>query len=187
MRKISPVLMIIPLLLALSACKGQATERRAENILAYHAALTRFSWNGVLRVDYGDRVLDFGLNSDFSEGMTTLEVTSPEMLRGVKATLGAETSVLEYDGVILETGTLPGTGLSPLEIIPLMQQQWSSGYAVHESEEKLKGTPCRRVTFARGNLELSVWFGSQNEPVVCELAADGVMTARLTIERFTAG
>lgn len=185
MRKLYPVLMILLLLLALGACK-EKTERRADGILAYYTALERYSWSGTLRVDYGDRVLDFGLNSAVSGGTTQMEVTSPDMLRGVKARLGADTATLEYDGMILETGKLPGTGLSPLEIIPFIQKQWAGGYVVHESRETVWGKECARLTFTLGNLEMAAWFGPDNEPVLCELMADGVMTARLTVAQFAA-
>lgn len=196
MRRLVSVLMI-PLLLALGAC-GSETGGESQKILAHHAALEWFAWNGTLRVDYGDRVLDFGLECE-TEGRggpderTRMRVTSPELLRGVSATLtgqadpSTQKASLEYEGLILETGKLPGTGLSPLELVPLMQEQWAGGYVIAETAERLKGETVRRVSFSKGNMEITAWFASDRAPLICEVSADGVLVARLTVDAFSTG
>jgi hypothetical protein len=110
------------------------------------------------------------------------------MLRGLSATLTADDSAdwvtLEYDGFVLETGKLPGTGLSPLELIPLIQEQWGAGYVIAETREQLRGQTADRLTYSKGNLEIDVWFAPDNAPLVCEASAAGVLVARLVFESF---
>ncbi|MCL2031060.1 MAG: hypothetical protein FWG93_05890 [Oscillospiraceae bacterium] len=171
-------------LLFLSACG--AGERPSERIQAHHAALERFSWSGTLRVDYGGHVLDFGLECETEPEQMRLRVTSPELLRGLSATLTADgaAAALEYDGLVLETGKLPGTALSPLELIPLIRRQWSGGYVIAEAREPLRGQTVNRLTYATGNLEIDVWYAPDHTPLICEVAAGGVQVARLTLDTF---
>lgn len=176
------LLMTVLLALVLGGCN--AGERSSERIQAHHAALERFTWSGTLRVDYGDRVLDFGLECETAPEETRLRVTSPELLRGLSATLKPGGTELEYDGLILETGRLPGMGLSPLELIPLIQAQWGGGYVIAETKAQLRGQSADRLTYSKGNLEIDVWFAPDCAPLVCEVSADGAQVARLTLDTF---
>ncbi|MDR1736449.1 MAG: hypothetical protein LBR85_06240 [Oscillospiraceae bacterium] len=183
MRRITAILLSV--LFLLPGCRTKENAGRGEKIQDYFADLQKFSFGGTLRTDYGDRVIDFGLDCAFNGGEIRVAVTSPEYLRGVAATLKPGSVTLEYDSFILETGQLPGTGLSPLEIIPFMLSQWGAGYVTSQSAETLDGAQCHRMTFAKDNTEVNAWFSKDNAPIQCELIADGALVARLSISDFS--
>ncbi len=182
MKKLALALM---LLILLTAC-GQKEGESSEDIRDYYRSLEHIEMTVTQRTDFGDRVLDFEVLYKWQkDGACTIETLSPQAIRGLTATLRDDGATLAFDQTIVELGALPGTGLSPLEALPLMIGQWSDGYVSSSGREKLAEQPCLRYTYKttwnETALEQTVWFAQDSRaPVLAELAADGQVIVRCT-------
>ena len=140
------------------------------------------------RTDYGDEVRDFVYKYNYSQSEPdTLEVLQPEVLRGLKATLGGAGNTLEYDGMMFSGMELPGTGMSPLEVMPFLIDQWKNGYMMDKVSEKLDGVPCTRIVYRTTQngvkVDHNAWFTENgNTPVKAELLFDGILAVTCRFE-----
>ena len=184
MRKILPCLLIT--LLLLGGCSKELEPDKAQSVAEHYEALDEITVQAVLRTDYGDRVIDFSVEythrKDESGSMTVL---SPEDIAGIRADILPGCATLEYDGLALELGPLPGTGLSPMESLPFMIGQWSGGYAVDSGVERMgtRELVCVRYRQTSGGsvLEQTVLFEPGTLlPVRSELYIDGALVVTCT-------
>ena len=174
------VFCVLMILLCLASCSRRETMDEAGEIADFYAELTQANMQVTLSADFGDRVSVFVLKYTFFEdAASTVEILEPEEVRGVKAVIEAGQSKLEYDGLILETGPLPGTGLTPMDALPVMLNTWRSGYVFSVGSEKLDGEACLHVvykaTVSGVEIQQDAWFdASTYKPIKAETAADGV-------------
>lgn len=181
MKKTIPLLL---LLVVLSGCGRDKLDGMSGRIRDLYSNTEAISMNVAMRTDYGDHAVDFELKCvQTQKNKLEMEVLSPDIIKGVIASASDAGINLAYDGVILEMGELPGTGLSPLETLPYMMGQWSEGYQTSEGFEKLSETDCIRLIYKTSNagvaVEQHVWFDTSTlKPIVSELYSDGSMTAR---------
>ena len=56
------------------------------------------------------------------------KVSAPEMLRGIKANVAGKNLSLEYDGAMIDIGTLDDAELSPMSSLPLIVQAMRNGH-----------------------------------------------------------
>lgn len=186
------VLMILFCLL-LTACGRQKTLEAAEAIGKLYAELDSASMQVALEADFGDRVSAFSLQYQYSsEGRSTVEILAPEEVRGVKAHIEAGQTELVFDGLILETGPLPGTGLTPVDALPVMLRTWGHGYVDSTGQETIEDNSCVRVvyksTVAGTQIEHNVWFSADTyKPVKAEILSDGVRIISCVFETFSMG
>ncbi len=192
------ITLLLTLTLLLSACAPKLDQEETADMLKKFTEVTGYSFTGTLRTDYGDRVIDFDVSYEHdNQTGGTLEVIGPELIKGIKATIPlGDTIKIEYDGLILEAGELPGTGLSPLETVPFFISQWQEGYITSTSVEKLEGEKTVRVDFSKqttdtqGNplksITVSSWF-LDGKPKLAELDVEGRQIVRFTIDSFVWG
>jgi hypothetical protein len=184
--RFSSALMILAILTA--SCAPRSPAATAERIREHYAALGEAVYNVTLRTDFGDRVLDFGVEyTRKPDGGGRMRVVSPELIAGIEAGIGADGVTLTFDGVILELGALPGTGLSPMESLPFILSQWSGGYVTQTGSESRAGraltTVTTRVTQEDAVLEVRTWFDTGTlAPVTAELSVDGFLTVTAIFE-----
>jgi outer membrane lipoprotein-sorting protein len=151
-------------------------------IREHYAALEEAVYNVTLRTDFGDRVLDFGVEyTHRQDGSGRMKVLSPEPIAGIEAEVSDGGAELIYEGLTLDFGALPGTGLSPMESLPYILNQWSGGYVTQTGSEKRAGRTLVCITTRRteigGVLETRTWFDAETlAPVTAELYVDGFMT-----------
>lgn len=184
MKKLAPVLMIF---LLICSC-AKSSKSSSDVIRDHYRALKSAQYTVTQRTDFGDRVMDFQIAYSYSavEG-DSFELLAPEAIKGIRAALKGEGAQIEFEGMLLELGKLPGTGLSPLEVLPFMMSQWKDGHVVSEGSEKLDGVSCRRLTYktVQGgvSVEHHAWFDeSSYSPARAELFFDGTLVAACTFE-----
>ncbi len=178
--KIARFLMGLFCLGLLSACSSSAdAPQEAEAFRAFISEKSSATMEAVVSADYGDRVYDFTLRYDYlRDGKSTIEIMEPEPVRGIRATIEAGQTQLEYDGMILDTGALPGTGLSPVDVLPTMLKTWSEGYLDSAGKESLDGRDVLHFVFtstvSEVSIEQHVWVEQESfTPVRAEMMADG--------------
>ena len=193
MRKLGCVLMITVLLL--SGCsKGiDEAEQAALDIRAAYLSMVGCTATLDITADYGERVFECVLVLDHTAGGdTVLTVMEPELLRGVTARLRNGESLLEFDGVRLETGALSDTGLSPIDCVPVLLRAIQEGFISAWSTETLGERECVRFTTSNPDNQLGqgqevhLWFDKENFALVRgEISVDGFMALRCEVTDFT--
>lgn len=182
-------------LLLLAGCGGggvDEAEQLALDIRAEYLSMAGCTATLDLTADYGDRVFECVLLLDHTAGVeTALTVAEPEILEGVAARLREGETLLEFDGMTLETGPLDAEGLSPLEGVPFLLREIQEGFISQWGLETLGETECVRFTTADPTLaagegtEATLWFDKETYALKRgELAAAGVTVLRCEVSDF---
>lgn len=101
--------------------------------------MTRYTAQCDVVADYGQRLYEFSVLASFGEGETTLTVTAPDNISGIKLKqkgVGGDTALI-WEDIILETGDLTTTKLTPLTAIPWIITTAKTGYIAGVSERIL--------------------------------------------------
>lgn len=188
--------LMMTLALALSACGdtgGNEAEKLLQRVRGSYLEMSGCVGHGEIVADYGQRVYSFGI--DFSwekEGETLLRLTYPENVAGTTAHIKNGETALEFDGVILETGPLSETGLTPIDVIPALLRNIQEGYiadCVLEERESLKELHmiCRDPEKVPGEgVEVQMWFDTETLGLLRgEISSDGVTVIRCEITEFS--
>ena len=196
MRRLWLCVLMMPLLL--TACGGTGggneEERLALQARSDYLACERFSGKAAITADYGQRVYQYELDFRADGQETVLTITAPETVAGISARMGSQAdSRLEYDGIILETGTLDDSGLTPVSAVPAMLDGMKKGYLDHcvlEEREHGGRTLCLLIRDpelepGRG-LETLLWLdGESFELLRGEISRDGVCVIQCEFLIFT--
>ena len=167
--------------LLLPGCSGK-TGNAGQSALDFRTTLMEHggcSFQSRIAADYGDMVYEFTLVSESTEGETRLQVTEPESIAGIAATVSADGTKLQFDGAELDFGELANGYVSPVTVPWLLVQCWTGEYIAWSGADG----DLERVTYLRGyndaELTVDTWF-SDNVPQYAEVLHDGVRC--LTIE-----
>jgi outer membrane lipoprotein-sorting protein len=179
----------LPILLALllSSCGGQ-TRDNAIDIRDFYTNAQELTLTALVQADFGDRTAEFRLAYQRgTDGAEVVTVTAPEEIAGITVTLTENGSRMMYDGLILETGALPGTGLSPVEAIPFAVKSWREGYITEQGKDTYNGATCQRLTHTvtrdGAAVIVTTWFESETAvPLKTEIFADGFLVLRCIFE-----
>lgn len=177
------------LLLLFTACGAQGTTPKLHD---YYSGLQAAQMDVRVRADFGDRTADYLLRYTLSTDTETVTVLEPTELANVSVTLTENGSQLHFDDLILETGALPGTGLSPLEAVPFAVRCWRNGYVTSQGQDTAYGLPCTRAVYTATHngkaLKLLVWFNADTlQPIRSETYADDTCVLTCTYEQVTLG
>jgi len=155
-------------------------EELALTIRGEYLALESLSASMDVTADYGARVYDFALTAAVSGEETVLTLTEPEWAAGLTARITGEEGKLEYDGLILETGPLDESGLSPVGAVPFLLRGAREGFIAESALETVGETECLRMTcrdpeaLPGTGTELSLWFDAATHGLVRgEILSDG--------------
>ena len=172
---------------------GHSAEELALSIRTEYLAMTACTASVDITADYGQRVYEYSMDISWEkDGETKLTVTAPENIAGITARIQNGNSYLEYDGASLETGTLSGTGLSPIEVVPAVLEYITSGYIgacdFELTEEcQLLWFICRDPESAPGvGTEAAFWFDKESHVLrKAEILSDGYSVIRCVFREFT--
>lgn len=176
-------LLIGLLCLMLSGCGKQDP---AQEALEFRTALMEMggcSFSAQVRAEDGEQVYEFTLRCVWENGTAQLEVLEPESIAGIRATVAAGSTSLEFDGAVLDFGNLAGGQLSPVAAPWLLVCCWQNEYIAWSGADGQQ----RRVTYLRGyedeELTVDTWF-SEQIPVYAELSWNGRRCLSVTICDF---
>ncbi len=180
---------VIPLLLSLclllTGCGKGRAETAYESFSERLNETERLSFTAQLRAEYAHKTARFTLSyaEDGTGGRVT--VLAPELIRGVSAHVEPGGTTLEYDSVVLDTGSLDSFGLSPLSAMPVLVRALREGHVDSAWEEDGKHTV--QLESADG-LRCTVWFEPEGmTPLRAELISDGRVTVVLEIRDWREG
>ena len=115
--------LLIPILLCallLTACGKRRSEGDFRAFAERLNSLDTLSFTAQVRAEYEHKTARFALAYEEDREGGRVTVLAPELIRGVSARVKPGSSTLEYDSVVLDTGSLDSFGLSPLSSLPAM-------------------------------------------------------------------
>ena len=188
------VLMIT--LLFLAGCGGQKidqAEQLALDVRSQYLSMAGCTATLEITADYGDRVFECVLVLDHTAGgATVLTVAEPEILRGVTARMENGTGLLEFDGVMVDTGPVVPEGYSPIDCVPFLLEEVRGGFISRWGLETVGERECVRFTTADPSVrpgagtECEFWFDRETLALLKgEVSVDGSMVLRCETEDFT--
>ena len=181
-------------ILILAACRegfpspGRLTADPSAAIRLTYTEAETCTIQAILTVDYGDRVTVFQvLYTGRRDGDDTVEILAPAEVAGIRAVIGKEGSSLQYEGVSLETGNLPGAGIAPVEALGGVLSALREGNQTAWGREKFKSTPSVTLDFSSriGDTEITrrLWMEERTGLLLyAEVSADGRRVLSIEVE-----
>ncbi|MCD7844304.1 MAG: hypothetical protein LUG57_00285 [Oscillospiraceae bacterium] len=127
-RAILSALMIA--LLLLPGC-GEREERLEKSFSQFRETVTlarEITLETELTANYGGTAATYTLAAVYDGQQTEIEVLSPDIIAGVKATVQRGETTVSYENVLLGAGAVDEEGLTPVSAIPVMLNAMASGY-----------------------------------------------------------
>lgn len=191
MRKL--LLCVLMTTLLLTGC-GKAGVSEAEElaltIRGEYLAMDGCAARAAITADYGQRVYRYEMAVAVSGEETVLTLSAPETVAGLSARLDGEESLLEFDGVSVETGPLDGNGLTPVSAVPALLEAAKSGYitacALEEDGTVLR-VDCGDPAGSPGTgTETALWFDAATHALTRgEISSDGFRVILCEFSDFT--
>lgn len=162
-------------ILSAASCGHPDPTASAEAISRYLAEADKIIVTSSIAADYGDRVFDFRLTCTKSPEKTELEIKAPENLAGMKAVCAEDGYTLSFDGMQITTGVLTRNGLSPAEALPVLLEQWQTGYVTGAVQEAYNGLEALALdTSLTDTVTQRTWFDTSTLlPIHSEICQDG--------------
>ena len=122
------------------------------------------------------------------EGESTVEVTEPLELAGVRAVLREADWSLEYSDLCLNIGPLSAEQISPATVPVRMLNALREGWLLEENTEERQDIPCVRLALEQtgsggGDIVTTIWLRrADGTPFLGEIAVEGetILTVRFT-------
>ena len=191
MRKCVVCVLMTTLLLAGCGKAGVSeAEELALTIRGEYLAMTDCAAQADITADYGRRVYQYGISAAVTEQETILTLTAPETVAGLSARLDGEESLLEFDGVSVETGPMDGDGLTPIAAVPALLEAARTGCitacALEEDGTVLR-VDCGDPEGTPGTgTETALWFDAATHALLKgELSVDGFRVILCEFSEFT--
>lgn len=118
MKRIVLIILTISLLM-LSGC-AQSEEQVFLKFAESVAGAESVSFKGHVTAEYSMLSAKFDLSFSEKDGEAVIEVLTPEIIKGVKARVKDGETSLEYEGAMLDLGTVGDSWLSPMSSLPIM-------------------------------------------------------------------
>lgn len=180
--------LIIPIFLCVLLLTACGKTRREGDYRAFAERLNKLetlSFTAQVRAEYEHKTARFGLSYEEDGEGGRVTVLAPELIRGVSARVKPGSSTLEYDSVVLDTGSLDSFGLSPLSSLPAMLRVMRLGHVDSIWEEDGKTVVMLEPD---DELRCTVWFSKPDmRPLRAELITDGRVTVYLEISDWSEG
>ena len=160
-------------LLLLPGCGGREArmEKAFESLRSAVTAATNITFRVSMTADRGDTAEQYVLGAAYDGQKTEIEILSPALLAGVKASAKRGETNIAYEGVILGAGPLDKEGTTPVSAIPVMLDALASAYV--ELLWRDGDFLAARLYVGEGSV-LTVWLDKDTmAPQAAEIAADG--------------
>lgn len=184
--KIAAVLMI--LLCLLTACSSKETNalQAPMDFRTQLLAAGGCNFTAAITADYGQSVEQFSLACACrADGTVNIEVTQPQTIAGIRATLDGTGGTLEFERVAVSFGTLADGNVAPLGAPGLLVNTWATAYISNAGSE---GT-LQRVSYEHGydeaQLTVDCWFDEKNIPICAEICYNNETVIKIEIADFT--
>lgn len=177
---------MMTLCLLLTGCGGER-ENAAADLRAPYRSMAGCSM--VVTCTQEDQVWEATMKCDYTPGgESTVEVTAPETIAGVKAVLTEDDWSLVYEDICLNAGTLSEEAVSPAVCLPRLMSALRDGWLLEENREDWDEAACQHLTLDQtgsggGKIVSDLWLRQDTgTPVRGEISVDGeiILTAEFT-------
>ena len=176
-RRYFPLLLCLCLLL--TGCGKSRAETAYESFAERLGQAGSLSFTAQLRAEYERKTARFTLSYTEDETGGRVTVLAPELIQGVTAHVAPGGTTLEFDSVVLDTGSLDSYGLSPLSSMPILAAALREGHVDSAWDEDGKHVVQLEP---RDGMRCTVWFEPEGmTPLRAELISDGRVTVVLEI------
>lgn len=164
MRKI--LLPIVICLVMLCGCGNNAEASFNQFVLQVGAA-DEIEFTAKVRAEYADKTAEFKLDYEQDENGAEIEIVEPELVAGIKAHVAPESTMLEYDGVILDIGMLTDSDLSPMSALPMLANAMRDGHVdiVWTEDDMLAAR-----LIPSDDITVTLWLNSELTPINAEIS-----------------
>ena len=180
----------LPLTLLLTACGGDAGADRVTEVQTLYANLQGYAAEVTVDIPREDETLHYTLSLTKDGDSLSARVLAPDTLCGVTAHIDGETLALEYDGAVLDAGTL-NPKVSALSCVPLLLRCFPESYITAQSTERFDEQDTLRVCFETDcggeKLACVMYFSEENVPLYAEIAENGKIILFAEFTNFTFG
>lgn len=181
---------LLPLTLLLTACGGNAGADRVTEVQMLFADLQGYAAEVKIDMAREDETLHYTLSLTKDGDSLSVRVLEPDALKGVTAHIDGETLALEYDGTVLDAGTL-NPKVSALSCVPLLLNSFPESYVTAQSMERFGEQDTLRACFETDcggeKLACTVYFSTDNVPLYAEIAENGKIILFAEFTDFTFG
>lgn len=175
--------------LLLTGCGAEGTDRAAA-LQEQYGALQGYTAEVKIDIPRETETLHYSLSVVKNGEKLSARVLSPDVLKGITAHIDGETLALEYDGAILDAGTVCPK-VSALSCVPLLLSAFPESYISVQSAESFGEQETLRVCFETElggeKLDCTVYFAENGAPVYAEIAEDGKIIVFAEFTNFTFG
>lgn len=164
MKKLAVQMVCVMILLCACADTGQA---RFAEFVSRTAEAENISFTADVTTEYDDKTAQFKLRYEQNAEGTAVEVVQPELLAGIRAHLSGDDMSLEYDGAMLDLGTLEAAELSPMSALPLLARALMDA---HTEITWVEGDNIAARLIPADDYLVTVWIGSDLIPKNAEIS-----------------
>lgn len=165
MKKLIPFILCIMLLAGCAETPTAELERFSQSV--YQAQKLQFS--AKVRAEYAEKTSEFELLYSKEGERERVEVISPELLAGIAAEVSDDGLSLEYEGAMLDIGTLDEAGLSPMSALPLLARAMSDG---HTEICWTEGESIAARIVPEDGYAVTLWLSRELVPLSAEISYD---------------
>lgn len=184
MKRLLPPLLLC-LCLLLTGCGRSRGQSACEDFAARLNDAGGLSFTAKVRAEYEHKTARFTLRYEEASGEGRVTVLAPELIRGVSARVAPGGATLEYDSVVLDTGSLDSFGLSPMSSLPALLHALRAGHV--DSVWSEDGKTVLQLESTDG-LRCTVWFEQARMiPLRAELITDGRVSVYLELSDWHEG
>ncbi len=120
MRRIAVTAALMISLLALSACSERSNEEKFEDLRSEALRATSVTAEVLVRQDLGNTVADYRLDFLYEGTESTITVTEPLELAGVKVSISEDLAEINYEGIMLGTGEFENETPTPVTAMSII-------------------------------------------------------------------
>lgn len=160
---------VLPLMLCFILLCGCADDGKAQfaEFVGIVSSAENISFTAKVSAQYSDKTAQFTLGYAQTADGATVSVIEPELLSGIKANVAGRSLSLEFDGAILDIGTLDDAELSPMSSLPLIVQAMRDGHLeISWVEDEMIAA---RIIPA-DDYVVTLWIDSSLTPVSAEIS-----------------
>ena len=106
---------VLPFVLCLILLCGCADDGKSQflEFVNVVSSAENISFSAKVSAQYSDKTAQFTLGYEQTADGASVSVIEPEMLRGIKANVAGKNLSLEYDGAMIDIGTMPSLAPCP--------------------------------------------------------------------------
>ena len=189
MRRITAIISVLCLLLALGGCGG-GTDAMQQALDLRTAILDAggCTFAASVTANLGDTVCQFGLDCQFSpQTGTRLTVKEPEEIAGLTADVAADGVTVSFDGALLVFGPLAAGLVSALTGPSLAAGAWTQEYIRDAGLEDGAVRFTCLTGFDEAELQIDTWLDERGLPCRCEISSSGTLILACQITDFQCG